>query len=131
MAKPNRTQPRLPLFESHTVSKAAVKITHAGDGLSDALKIDPVALDLGDDVHYVIATKVVGVQHSEDKDGIVTRVHVLRAEGITPVDPELAGKLLTEARESLERRKAEVSGQTRIEDEPGEGGNVTSIGGKR
>lgn len=115
-AKPK--QPPLPTFENHPVQQAQVRITNAGDGLSEALKIEPKALDLGAETFYVLSGVVTQINHRQKDDESPTiRVHTIRAEQITEVDPELAGKLLQTAAEELERRRAEIEGQMRLGEE--------------
>ncbi|WP_375483263.1 hypothetical protein [uncultured Jatrophihabitans sp.] len=108
-----KNKPVLPQFEQQDVHGATVRITNAGDGLSEALKVEPKALHLGDEVFYVLAGDVSQINHV-DKDGILTRVHTVKASQITAVDGELAGKLLAEAAEELQRKKDEVEGQQRL-----------------
>lgn len=109
-------QATLPAFEEQSVNNATVRITNAGDGLSEALKVDPKALHLGEQVYYVLSGDVTQINHVE-KDEILTRVHTVKASAITEVDADLAGKLLTAAAEELSRRKAEVDGQLMLEEE--------------
>lgn len=111
-----RNKPALPTFEEMPVNNATVRITRAGDGLSEALKIEPKALHLGDECYYVLRGTVVQVNHQE-KDEVITRVHTVAADQITEVEPDVANKMLQAAAEDLERRKAEVDGQGRLDDE--------------
>ena len=103
--------PALPLFEENAVSVSRVKIVNAGDGLSEALKVDPVALFLDDEVYYVLQGKVTSVAHVVDKDGITSRVHTIKADGIAPIDQETARKAIQTAAEETERIRAEQAGQ--------------------
>lgn len=109
-------QATLPAFEEQSVNNATVRITNAGDGLSEALKVDPKALHLGEQVFYVLSGDVTQINHVE-KDEILTRVHTVKASAITEVDADLAEKLLTAAAEELARRRAEVDGQMTLDAE--------------
>lgn len=109
------TQP-LPAFEGLDVQQAKVKITNAGDGLSDALKVAPVALELGDEPYYLLRGEVTQINHIE-KDELITRVHTVKASAITPVDPDPAKKLLDEAAVELEKAKADAAGQLMLDGE--------------
>lgn len=112
------TKPKtaLPEFEQQSVNNATVRITNAGDGLSDALKVDPKALHLGQEVFYILSGDVTQINHVE-KDDVLTRVHTVKASAITEVDGDLASKLLTEAAEELQRRRDEISGQLSLQAE--------------
>lgn len=106
----------LPLFEDETVTNARVKITNAGDGLSDALKISPEALHIGDDAYYLIRGEVTQVAHVT-KDDVLTRVHTVKASAATKVDGKVAEKMLAAAADELEKAKAEAAGQLALDEE--------------
>lgn len=119
------TKKQLPLFETNPVDAVAVRITHAGDGLSEALKVTPVALELGERVYYVLAGVVTQVNHTvsskkKDDEDHVTRIHTVKAESITEIDGQYAGKLLSDAAEKLEKARAASFDQTML-GEDGEG----------
>lgn len=106
------TDAKLPDFEGETVHSARVKITNAGDGLSEALKVAPVALAHGETVYYVLRGTVTQINHTaRSEDDPLIRVHTVKADAITPVDPELADKLLAEAAAEIARAKAAADGQ--------------------
>lgn len=107
----------LPAYEGIDVDKATVKITNAGDGLSDALKFEPVALHHGDEVFFVLKGKVVKVTHEpegkveldDDIDELV-RVHVVKTFEIAMVDEFDVSELLAKNRERIKKRKDEEAG---------------------
>lgn len=107
----------LPDFEGTEVTRAAVKITNAGDGLSDALAVQPKALHLDDEIFYVLRGTCTKVGHEPDKHDLLVRVHTIKAGAITEVDREVAEKMLQAAAEELQRRKDEVEGQLRMDEE--------------
>lgn len=108
--------PKLPPFESNNVANAKVRITRAGDGLSEALKVEPRAIQLGEQVYYVLSGECVQVNHVE-KDEVLTRVHTIAAERITEIDGETANKMLANAAEALERKKASLDNQLMLDAE--------------
>lgn len=108
---------KLPDFEGLIVGHATVRITNAGDGLSEALDIEPKALGIDDSVYYVLRGEVTQVNHRIDKDANVTRVHTVKATRITEVDRDTAEKMLQAAADQLERAKAERDGQLMLEQE--------------
>lgn len=111
-------QPVLPAFEGNAVKKAAVRITRAGDGLSAALDVEPRAYQIGEEVSFVLRGTVTQINHQQkDEDGPIVRTHTVTASGITEIEADLAEKLLTAAAEELERKRAEIAGQTSLDDE--------------
>lgn len=112
------TDTKLPMFEDQDVTLVKVRITRAGDGLSDALKVTPEALHLGDEVFYVLRGEVTQINHQrKDFDEPIVRVHTIAASAITKVEAKLANKLLATAAEDLEKAKAAAAGQLMLEEE--------------
>lgn len=113
------TAEKLPEFEGELVHQAEVRITNAGDGLSEALKIAPETLHIGDQVHYVLEGVVTQVNHRTkgNDDDIIIRVHTIKAGAITKVDAKVAEKILSQARDELEKAKAEAQGQLMMDAE--------------
>lgn len=102
---------KIPPFEDIDVDRATVRITNAGDGLSEALRVQPKAFHMGEEVFFVLRGEVTQINHRTDRDESVTRVHTVKASDITEVDPLTAQRMLTAAAEDLEKRKAEMDGQ--------------------
>ncbi|HEY7010127.1 MAG TPA: hypothetical protein VH395_14360 [Jatrophihabitantaceae bacterium] len=97
----------LPVFEDQPVDRAAVRITRAGDGLSEALRIRPKALHIGDEINYLLRGVVTQVTHRE-KDDEITRLHTVEAQQITEVDAKTASRMLAAAARELDQaRQAE------------------------
>jgi hypothetical protein len=108
----------LPEFGGHEVTKAAVKIAGTGTGLNGSLEFDPIALNIGDRVFFVMEGVCAGVEHSKDKKSEnYVRTHKVSTEQISPIDGELASKILTEYAEEIKRRKDELAGQMRFDEE--------------
>lgn len=108
----------LPDFEEQEVTGSAVRVTNAGDGLSEAMTIGKKALHIGDEVYYVLRGEVTQVNHRADpKDGDITRVHTVKAAQITEVDGKLAQQILAAAAEKLQKARDEAEGQLRLEEE--------------
>lgn len=110
-------QAQLHDFEGREVQRATVKITNAGDGLSEALNIDPEEIELDDERFYVLSGTCSRVSIETDKNGITSRVHTIKTQRISKVDADVAGNMLAAAAEELERAKAEASGQLLFEQE--------------
>lgn len=102
-------------FEGLDVIGAAMQITRAGDGLSEALQLAPKAYKKGQKVTLLLEGTVDGINHKGVKDtDAVTRVHVLRTERIVEVPIEDA-KAYFEAEEArLEALRDEKDGVSRL-----------------
>lgn len=99
-------------FEDVDVLRVQVAVTNAGDGLSEALAVDPTPLPLGATVHVVLECRVqqvkfvpaVDKEHPEDG---LARVHVLRAGRATIVGAtDVAAALDSQADRILRAREA-------------------------
>lgn len=112
-----KTRPTLPAFEGEEVAKAAVRIVNAGDGLSEALKIAPKALNMHDEVFYVLRGQVSQVNHKTDKDELLTRLHTVTAAEITEIDASVAKEMLQAAALEIEKAKADADGQLALDAE--------------
>lgn len=108
---------KLPPFEGEEVVKAAVRITNAGDGLSEALKVAPKALEMHEEVFYVLRGEVTQINHKTDKDELLTRLHTIKAAEITEIDGKVASKMLQQAAADLDKAKKEAQGQLALDDE--------------
>ncbi len=109
-------------FEGREVIGTKVKITGAGDGLSQALAIDPTELSLGETVYVVLECTVDKVIHERVKDTeALTRVQSLKAGTATLVDKDLVDAKLEAQRVRIE----EAKGVSRLDftEEGGDGDN--------
>ena len=92
--------------DGRDVEQASVRITHTGDGLSDAMTIEPREFHNGDDVYVVLATTCSRVSYEtlkDSPDAAERRVHTLRATTGTVVDRELVESILDAHRLAVER----------------------------
>ena len=111
MTKPRNAVDGLSKFEGRDVLQSTIKVTNAGDGLSEALAIEPVEMHLGEKRYLLIEAEVSKVNYEELKDtGTLRRVHTLRAGVATLVDEEFAADMLDAQRVAIE----EAKGITRI-----------------
>lgn len=103
----------LPKFGKLEVVKSRIRITGAGDGLSDALDIEPVALAHGDTEYYVLRAEVVQVNHVFDKadEAKLDRVHSLKVVGITTIPAEVAAEIIDNAMEALAEAQAKLGAE--------------------
>lgn len=103
-------------FEGNEVHRSAVKITGAGDGLSDALTLDNVEIPKHEERYFVIRAKCADISFPTDKKGITTRVHKMSTDDIMLMDDDLAKRMLAANAESFARKKAQVDGQMELEE---------------
>lgn len=114
----------LPRFEGKPVIASRMAIVGAGDGLSAALDLEPVALKIGQRVRVVLEGEVRDVDHTPIKKGensVLARKHVVSTEGIMLVtdesdDAQIKLMLAADA-DRLQRAKDSAEGQGRLDDE--------------
>lgn len=115
-------------FEAKQVAGARIKIVGAGDGLSDALDIEPIELPHGSEVYVLLRTEVRDVDFVPRKKGdysILDRKHTLATQEATLVgvdDLPAVKSILAAQADRVQRAKDSMVGQGRLdedEDEPG------------
>lgn len=106
-------QLKLPKFEARPVKKITVKVTNAGDGLSEALKFEPRPLRIGEEVDILIRGRVTAINHKntadEDEDVEIERVQTIKAAEVAFVDREDAEPLLKAANERMHEHRLNES----------------------
>lgn len=102
-------------FDGRPVGTTSISVTNAGDGLSEALAVDPQLLHLGDTVIVVLECEVSKIRFLQAKgtDELV-REHVLKAGGAALIDRDLVSKVLDEQANRIENAKLAAAGVTRI-----------------
>lgn len=113
-------------FDGHPVLRSTIAVTNAGDGLSNALKIDPCEFAHGQKVYVVLECEVskIAFVPIPDTDAL-SRVHTFRAEGATIVDADAVKRQLDEQADRILKAREEAEGLERIPfgEEPPEGGS--------
>lgn len=93
-------------FEGRDVLQSTIKITNAGDGLSQAMAIAPTELHLDDTIYVVLETTVRKVQYQELGDtGTLKREQVLKAGVATIVESTLVAEVLEAQRVAIEKAR--------------------------
>ena len=93
-------------FEGRDVIGARVAITGAGDGLSQALAVEPEELSLGQTVHVVTECVVDKITYERIKDtDTLVRVQRLKAGTATIVEAEMVADVLAEQRRKIDEAK--------------------------
>ena len=92
---------RLPLFEGEEPGLAAYKVAKVTGRMQGARHI-------GERVSFVVTGRVVGVNHSVDKDGVMVRTHAVEAAQVVELNATKGQELINELQDS-------ASGQTRLE----------------
>lgn len=109
---------KLPQFDGRDVIQSTIAVRKAGDGLSEALNIDPAPFHIGEKVYVVLECEVTAVDHRPvPKTDVLARKHVLTTETATIVDESLVDGVLTAQREALEAARLEA--QRKREEEAG------------
>lgn len=124
---------KLSPFDGCPVVRTAIAVTKAGDGLSEALKVDPQEYHVGDKVYVVLECEVAAVRFKPvDKDtpDVLVREHTLRAGTATMVDGDLVATQLAEQAERIQLAKEAAEGVARLpyegngDDPDGEGSGM-------
>lgn len=103
---------KLTPFDGKEVLSAGIAIRNAGDGLSEALSVEPQEFHHGEKVYVVLECEVDKVRFDpvKDSDGL-RRIHVFKAGTATIVDESVVVQQL-----DLQRRKIEeAQGVRRLE----------------
>lgn len=103
-------------FEGQPVARASVKITRAGDGLSEAMKLAPEALQRGEEVFFVLRGVVdkVTFEPIPKADGYLSRVHIVAAQEVARVDKEGVAAFLKAEADRLSKLREEQQGVSRL-----------------
>jgi hypothetical protein len=95
------------------VRKATLKVSNAGDGLSEALSIEPKAYHIGDEVHLVLKGTITKVEHrrEKDEDNDLIRLHNLKALEVAEVSESDIRSFLADAAERAKQARDAAKGQ--------------------
>lgn len=103
-------------FEGSPVTTSKVKVTSAGDGLSKAMTVEPVAYKKGDRVVIVLDCVVRRVEFEDgDINGDVCRVHVFKAGQAVVIDRQLVAEMLEEQAERIKQAEDDARGRLTLE----------------
>ena len=103
-------------FEGQKIAGTTIALRNAGDGLSQAMKVDPTILHHGETVYVVYETRVIDVQHPEIKDSDeVMRKHVLKAGTATIIDGAAVKKAIAEQADRIQKHRDEQTGAQALE----------------
>lgn len=105
---------KLGKFDGKDVIRTSISVTNAGDGLSNAMKVEPQLLHLGDKVYVVLECDVANVKFVplSDDDSLLNRVHTLRAGAATMIDGSIVAAHLEAQAETIRKAKQQAEGYT-------------------
>jgi hypothetical protein len=121
-------------FEGRDVLATSIKVTHAGDGLSSALGVEPRVMQSGE-IRYVLLKCEVGpIRHVPIADaGAFTREHTLIAQDASILADaeaeEWAASVIGYQTDQAQRTRDSVTGQRSIADELDPAGEPASAPG--
>lgn len=111
---------RLSPYQGKDVLRTSISIKGAGDGLSEAMGIDPQELAIGSKGVLVLEFVVEGHKHKPIKDtNALSLEQILKAGTATLMDEEVVRDALARQREKIDKAKADASGQPRLVDTSG------------
>jgi hypothetical protein len=105
-------------FEGDEIVGSTIKLVGAGDGLSDSLKIEPVAFHRGEDVFFVVHGKNRFAAFPPEKKGSdrVVRQHTIDTVDIAIVDEADVAELLLRNRQKVKDAMEALAAQMRTDD---------------
>lgn len=113
---------KLEAYKGHDVLRTAIKITNAGDGLSQGMAIDPQELELGETVYVVLQCVVDSHEYDPIKDtDALELTQVLKAGDAVLVDADLVKDLVRDQAERIQLAKEKAAGVLRMEFPEGSG----------
>lgn len=119
------TPGKLSPFDGRDVLRSTIMVTKAGDGLSEAMKIDPQEFHHGERVYVVLECEVSKVRFDPIKDtDALSRVHVLAAGNAAIVDEQLVRQVLDEQADRVQAAREAAAGVQRI---PWEGDELDAV----
>lgn len=100
-------------FEGRPITKTTVIIRKTGDGLSEAMTLDPVELHTGQRVRIVLEALVGPIRFDPilekgEDTGNSERKHIMDAEVVTLVDWNLVGDVIERQRGLIETAREEA-----------------------
>lgn len=102
---PEGNHPNLTPYKGRAVVGATVKIRNTGDGLSSAMAVEPVELEVGTRVHVVLECVVEKHLHEPEEKNVYDRlilVNDLKAGRATIVDGSIVRDHLDEQQRKIE-----------------------------
>lgn len=110
---------KLPPYGGRPVVRTAIKVTNAGDGLSQGLAIDPEVLDVGTKVYVVLECVVDSHEHDRVLDkgndtGLLILNQVLKAGTGTLIDGEVVREAIATQAERITRAQEQAKGVNRL-----------------
>lgn len=106
-------------YQGRPIVGFGIIVRNAGDGLSQAMAVEPMDIQVGDEVYLLVEAKCVDVHHpAEDPKypeiGGVRKIPVLRAGTATFIDGEQAAGAIERQREANREYADRQSGQVTI-----------------
>lgn len=107
-------------YQGKDVLRTSIAIKGAGDGLSEAMGIDPQELAIGSRGVLVLEFVVEAHKHKPIKDtNALSLEQILKAGTATLIDSDVVQAALAAQREKIDKAKADASGQPRLVDTSG------------
>lgn len=105
----------IPPIGGKDIARVTMSLTKAGDGLSEALKIDPIFYELDTEVYVVAKCKVGSYKVKPVKDtSYISLEHVLEAQEAFIVEGDLVAEIVAAQAERIRLAKEKAAGVTRI-----------------
>ena len=115
-------EPKIGDYEGHGIASTSVSIRNTGDGLSKAMRVDPIKLELGATVYVVLECEVEKHRYepADFADDLIL-VNMLKAGRATLIDSKAVVAALDQQAKRIEQAEGvERLPGTDVEDEDGE-----------
>lgn len=108
-------------FEGRDVLASTIKVTNAGDGLSEALSVDPAEYELHDTVYVVLECEVSRVSYEDmpKVEGASRRVQTLKTQHAAIVDGQAVAAMLAETKRKIAIKREQDEAEKGIIKLPG------------
>lgn len=110
-------------YGGRDVIRTKIAVKGAGDGLSEAMAVEPVEYEIGQKVYLVLECTVAGHKHKPDKDDqtVLELVQEFQAGAAAVAEEDLVIELLQTQKDRLEQAREAARGIVRLPyDEDGE-----------
>lgn len=113
------TPGKLPDYAGRSVIRTAIKVTNAGDGLSQGVAIDPQVLPVGATVYVVLECVVDSHEHDRVLDkgndtGLLLLNQVLKAGTGTIIDADLVREAIDHQADKIRLAREQAAGVQRL-----------------
>jgi hypothetical protein len=110
---------KLGTFDGRRVARTKIKVTNAGDGLSEGMQVAPQLLFIGDKCYVVLETEISKIEHTtvdpKDPYSDLERTATLRADTGLIVDADLVKEHVQQQKLRVRKARDEAEGNLTLD----------------